>query len=192
MKIFGFLVSAALVFACGKPQEKPHLEQADMTKARLKHITTKAQLVESLGNYAAGWSTGELQLTQIGTYPSSAGIYYYSLSMNNEGVSGQGENNQRISAGVDGTGEETLELILDENKNLVAVEDSRTQKFPKLFIVKNSNNKPGDWMFQLYIPQVYSNGKTAHKVSFQGFTQTPVPSDQEVVAAMLNLVEVVD
>lgn len=170
--------------SCAKSDNKPQTQ--DTNKVRLKYLTTTEEVIEALGAYAAGWSNGELELTDVGSYPNLPYIYYYEIALMN------GVQLRRIWAGADGTGEETLEEILREGENRVAVEDVRLKAYTDVFVVKRGDNQPGSWLFSLYAPQVYTNGKTTHMIHFSGFTTAPVPSDEEVITAMLGLLEIME
>ncbi|MFS8617926.1 MAG: hypothetical protein FWJ85_13970 [Solitalea sp.] len=188
-RVLFVLTVAFSLTSCKETDDPAPSETTDTNKVRLKHLTTEQEITEALGAYVAGWDPGELHLTELGTYGELPYVYYYRIGyfLTPDGAYQQ---HRSIRCDTDGTGEETLESILEEDDKKVEVNDSRLENLPGVFIVKNKENKEGDWLFTLYAPQSYVNGKTTHKVTLMGLLRATVPSDHEAVTAILSLLEI--
>lgn len=193
LKIFGILFLAIFTLSlvsCDQSDELS-LDDREGTKIRLKYLTAAAEVAEALGDYATGWDLGEFDLTDVGAYPNLPYIYYYELGMSKDIPGSDLVEYKQVWAGAGrGTGDETLEQILNEQDWVVAVNDNRLHEFPRLFTIKNNDNDTDNWAFELWAPQVDKNGnKTTHTVYLRG-RRTPPPTDREAVTTMLSLLEV--
>lgn len=195
LKIFEILflsIFTLSLISCDQSDELT-LDNREGTKIRLKYLTTTAEVAEALGDYVAGWDLRELDLTDIGAYPNFPYVYYYELGMSKNIPGSYLEEYRNVWAGAGvGTGDETLEQILEESQGRKeAINDERLREYPRVFAVKDRDNTSSNrCTVELFLPHIDLIGnKTMQSVRLTG-QNTPLPTDRDVVTTMLSLLEV--
>ena len=193
MKYFGIaLISFLTLMSCssdentnddwGFPVEEP-------TTVRLKHLLTTAEVMAAAGNFTAGWDVNDLNVTNVGEYPTFPYIYYYRLEMTEIPETATGIKIIDVQAGGGVDADVTLEQFLAERDEYVAVNNQLLANYPNTYIVKNIENDFDEWMVYLYTPHRDQRGnRTMHSVCLIG-RRTPPPPDEAAVTTLLNLVE---
>lgn len=190
--IFLFVLSLILLSVGCSSDDTPPFPSwgVEPTTVRLKHLLTTSEVVEALGGYTEGWDVGELDVTNLGSYPKMPYVYYYSLSMKIE-TAGERTQYRSVKAEAGGPVEAdvTLDQFLQENVDYIAIDHPELDRYPRTYIVKKNDNDDKAWRFDLYTPHIRKSGnKTMHSIYLQG-GNTPVLTDGEAVTVLLSLVE---
>lgn len=195
MKYFSMaFISVFVLFSCSSDENNNDFDDGffpdiEPTTVRLKHLLTTSEVVNELGNYTTGWKVNDLNVTNVGEYPTFPYIYYYTLGMEEIPESAVGTRSISAQAGGSVDADVTVEQFLAENENYIPVNHELLSSYPNTYIVKNTENDYDEWMVYLYTPHIDKRGnKTMHSIRLYGL-RTPPPADEVAVIALLSLVE---
>src|SRR5690606_30469262 len=187
MKYFSMaFISVFVLFSCSSDENNNDFDDGffpdiEPTTVRLKHLLTTSEVVNELGNYTTGWKVKDLNVTNVGEYPTFPYIYSYTLGM--EEIPESAVETRSISAQAGGSVDADVpgELSLAESDTYIPVHPVLLFSYPYTHIVRRSAYAYDYWLGYLDTHHIDKRGnQEIHSIRLYGL-RTPPPVDAVAV-----------